>query len=97
MGIVDKAKEALSGHSSQAKDGIEAAADKADETTGGRYSEQLDTGADKARDGVDTMAGRSGNMGPGAPTGPTDKAGNAGQNSNDAEVERGIDDLREDF
>jgi len=97
MGIVDKAKDALSGHSGQAKKGVDATADAADKATGGRYGEQLDTGADKVNEAVDAQAAKSGNMRPGAPTDATAKAANMGEYSEDAEVERGIDDLREDF
>ena len=55
MGIVDKAKEMLSGHSDQVKNGVDKAADKADERTGGKYGDQIDMGADKMKDGMDSM------------------------------------------
>ena len=65
----DKAKDAVSDAADKAKDliddkdddiakGIDTAADKADEMTGGKFSEHIDKGADMAKDAVDKMDGK---------------------------------------
>jgi hypothetical protein len=51
----DKATDATGEHSDQAKDGMQSAADKADEKTGGKYGDQIDKGMDAASDKVDGM------------------------------------------
>jgi len=69
MGFLDDAKEKLSqakdkledlvgGNEEKVEEGIDTAADKADEATGGKYDEQIDAGAEKAKDalGVDDAA-----------------------------------------
>jgi hypothetical protein len=50
MGIFDRAKEALSGHSEQVEAVIDKAGDFIDEKTEGKYVEQVDKGQDMARD-----------------------------------------------
>ena len=50
MGIFDKAKDALSGHSEQVAAAIDKAGDLVDEKTEGKYAEQIDKGQDMARD-----------------------------------------------
>jgi hypothetical protein len=56
MGFLDKAKNLLGDHKDKVEDGIEKAADLVDEKTGGKYSEHIDTGADKAKDVIEGLA-----------------------------------------
>jgi hypothetical protein len=55
MGIFDKAKDALSGHSEQVAAAIDKAGDFVDEKTEGKYAEQVDKGQDMARDKLADM------------------------------------------
>ena len=55
MGIFDKAKDALSGHSEQVDAGIEKAGDMVDEKTEGKYAEQVDQGQEMAKDKLSDM------------------------------------------
>lgn len=58
MGIgdfVDKAKDLASEHEDQVTEGIDKAADMADEKTDGKYSEQVDQGAEKAKEYVEGL------------------------------------------
>lgn len=58
MGIgdfADKAKELASEHEDQVKEGIDKAADMADDETEGKYSDQIDQGAERARDYVEGL------------------------------------------
>jgi hypothetical protein len=58
MGIgdfVDKAKDLASEHEEEVKEGIDKAADMADEKTGGKYSDQIDTGAEKGKEFVEGL------------------------------------------
>jgi hypothetical protein len=48
----DKATDAMGG-TDKAKDGMQSAADKADEMTGGRHSDQIDKGQDAHRTSFD--------------------------------------------
>ena len=50
MGIFDKAKETLSGHSEQVEGLIEKAGDFIDEKTEGKYIEQVDQGQTVAKE-----------------------------------------------
>ncbi|MFI5607741.1 antitoxin [Amycolatopsis sp. NPDC051903] len=54
MSMFDKAKEKLQEFAGQHPDkvdqGVDKAADVADEKTGGKYGEQIDKGADKVKD-----------------------------------------------
>ena len=52
MGIFDKAKDALGGNPDQVESGIDRAADFADERTGGTHADQIDSGADLAKERV---------------------------------------------
>lgn len=57
MGLFDKVKDLVAGNKDKAKEGIDKAADMADEKTEGKYSDQIDTGAEKGKeivDGLDT-------------------------------------------
>lgn len=49
----DKAADLLGEHGDKANEGVEKAGDFADEKTGGKYSEQVDTAQEKAREGID--------------------------------------------
>jgi len=56
MGFSDwfkKAKDTAVDNKDTVKEGIDKAADVADDKTGGQYSGQIDTGADKAKEVVD--------------------------------------------
>ena len=58
MGIsdfIDKAKEMIGGNKDTVKGGIDQAGDVADDKTGGKYSDQIDQGADKAKDIVEDL------------------------------------------
>ncbi|MFG2883602.1 antitoxin [Streptomyces sp. NPDC048297] len=46
MSMMDKLKQMLKGHESQADKGIDKAGDMVDERTQGKYSGQVDTGQD---------------------------------------------------
>jgi len=57
MGIFDRAKEALSGHSEQVEAVIDRAGDFLDEKTEGKYAEQVDQGQQMAKEKLsDTTA-----------------------------------------
>jgi hypothetical protein len=53
--IKDKAGEMLGQHGDKAEEGIDKAAEFADDKTGGKYSDQIDTGAEKAKDMMDGL------------------------------------------
>ena len=55
MGLLEKAKKLFGGHADQAKQGIDKAADVADDKTGGKYTERIDDTADKAKSMVDKL------------------------------------------
>lgn len=58
MGIGDfaeKAKDLGSEHEDKVTEGIDKAADMADEKSDGKYSDQIDTGAEKAKDFVEGL------------------------------------------
>lgn len=58
MGIgdfADKAKDLADEHEDKVTEGIEKAADMADEKTEGKYSDQIDQGAEKAKDFVEGL------------------------------------------
>ncbi|MEW2587293.1 antitoxin [Streptomyces virginiae] len=50
MSMMDKLKQMLRGHESQADQGIDKAGDFVDGKTQGKYSSQVDTGQDKLRE-----------------------------------------------
>ena len=59
MGIgdfADKAKDLASDNADKVKDGIDKGADFVDEKTGGKFSGQVDTGAETAKGAVDGLA-----------------------------------------
>jgi hypothetical protein len=58
MGFKDwfsRAKDLAADNEEAVKDGIDKAADVADDKTGGRFSEQIDQGAETAKDFVDGL------------------------------------------
>jgi hypothetical protein len=58
MGFSDwfkKAKDTAADNKDTVTEGIDKTADMADDKTGGQYSEQIDTGADKAKDVVEGL------------------------------------------
>lgn len=60
MGIgdfADKAKDLASEHEDEVKEGIDKAADIADEKTEGKYSDQIDKGTEAAKDYVEGLDG----------------------------------------
>lgn len=72
-GFLDKAKEKaaelVDQHADTIDQGIAKATAMADERTGGKYSEQIDTAATKVREGLDTLDGQADDFG-GAPAQP---------------------------
>lgn len=50
MSMMDKLKQMMKGHESQAEKGVDKAGDAVDDRTQGKYSGQVDTGQDKLRD-----------------------------------------------
>lgn len=51
--MVDKTKDAVGSNKDAVKGGIDKAADAADKATGGKATDHIDTGAEKAKDIVD--------------------------------------------
>ena len=56
--IKDKVQGLVDEHGDKAGEGIDKAGDLVDEKTGGQYSEQIDSGADKAKDALDGLDGQ---------------------------------------
>jgi hypothetical protein len=52
MGILDEAKKLIGKHPDQAKQAIDKGEDVADEKTGGKYTEQIETGGEKLGDAL---------------------------------------------
>ncbi len=62
MGFMDsakslfaKGKDAVGEHADKIEDGIEKVADTIDDKTGGKYSDQIDTAAEKAQDFIEGL------------------------------------------
>ncbi len=55
MGMLDKAKDLISGNKEQVKGGIDKAADLVDDKTGNQHSDKIDTAAEKAKDAIDKL------------------------------------------
>jgi hypothetical protein len=55
MSILDKLKGLLKGKGDKVESAIDKAADVADDKTKGKYSDQIDTAAEKAKDVVDKL------------------------------------------
>lgn len=56
MSILDRARHLVGKHDDKVKQGIEKTADVADDKTGGRYTEKIDTAADKTKDAIDKLS-----------------------------------------
>jgi hypothetical protein len=52
---MDTLKGWVGGHKDQTKQGVDKAADIADEKTGGSHTEQIDSAAEKGKDAVDKL------------------------------------------
>ena len=68
MGLLDKVKEVFSSnkdkaqdlvgeHGDSMKDGVDKAADFVDDKTGGKHTDKIEGVAEKAKDGIDKLAG----------------------------------------
>ena len=55
MGLLDKAKGLLRKNAKQVEDGLEKAADLVDDKTGKKYSDQIDSGAAKAKEFIEKL------------------------------------------
>lgn len=55
--IKNKITDAVSEHGDKVEDGIDKAAEFADEKTGGKFSDHIDTGSDKASEFMDKLDG----------------------------------------
>ena len=55
MGLLDKAKAWVGGNKSQAHTAVDKGADLADDKTGGKYADKIDTGTDKAKEQIDKL------------------------------------------
>jgi hypothetical protein len=55
MGFMDKLKGLVGGHKDQAEQGIDKAADVADEKTAGSHTAQIDTAAEKGKEGIEKL------------------------------------------
>ncbi len=62
MGIFDEIKEKLTGavdnSGEKVGEGLDKAGDFVDEKTGGQHSEQIDSGVEKVKDGLDSLDGQ---------------------------------------
>jgi antitoxin protein of toxin-antitoxin system len=75
--IKDKAAQMAGQHGDKAEEGIDKAAEFADEKTGGKHSDKIDTGAQKAKDAMGNLRGdQSGDQG-GDPRGDQNRGENA--------------------
>ena len=54
-----KLEDAVDKHGDQISDGIDKAAKMADQKTGGKYADKIDTVAAKAKDGLDKLDGKN--------------------------------------
>lgn len=53
MSMVDKVKDMLHRHPDKAKTGVDKAGDMADQRTGGKYADKVDTAQDQAKKYID--------------------------------------------
>ncbi len=53
-----KASDLVDGHGDKVGDGIDKAGDTIDERTGGQHADQVDTGQQKLKDGLDGLDGQ---------------------------------------
>jgi hypothetical protein len=49
MGLLDKAKDLLGQHEEKVEDALDKVAEVVDDKTGGKYADQIDKGAEKAK------------------------------------------------
>jgi hypothetical protein len=56
--VTDKASGVVAEHGDKIDEGIDKAADLADDKTGGKFDDKIDTGADKLKDGLDSLDGK---------------------------------------
>ncbi len=56
--FLDKGKQMASEHGDKVDQGIDKAAEFADEKTGGKYSDKIDQGADRAKDATSSWGDR---------------------------------------
>lgn len=54
----DKAEDLVNEHGDKVSEGVDKAGEFADEKTGGKYSEHIDQGTDRAKDGLDGLDGQ---------------------------------------
>jgi uncharacterized protein YjbJ (UPF0337 family) len=54
-GMVGKAKDAVSGHTDEAEKAVDAAGDKADDMTKGKYKDKVDQGQDAAKGAINKL------------------------------------------
>ncbi|MGD9958014.1 antitoxin [Nocardioides sp.] len=63
MGLLDDAKGKISDlvdkHGDKVADGVDKAAALADDKTGGKYSDKIEAGAQKAKDALDSLDGKN--------------------------------------
>jgi hypothetical protein len=63
MGLFDKlrgkAQETVDQQGDKVGQGIDKAADMADDKTGGKYGDKIDTGSEKAKDALDNLDGQN--------------------------------------
>jgi hypothetical protein len=57
-GAVGKAKDAMSGHGDDVDKGVDAAGDKADDMTKGKFADKTDKGQDMAKDQIKKMGNK---------------------------------------
>jgi hypothetical protein len=55
MGFLDKLKGLVGGHKNQSEQGIDKAAEVADEKTEGSHTAQIDSAAEKGKEGIDKL------------------------------------------
>ena len=53
--LKDRGQDAVGGNADKAKDGVDTAADKVDEKTGGKAGSQVDRGSEAAKDRIDDL------------------------------------------
>ena len=56
-GLIGKGKDLAADNEDAIQDGIDKAADMVDDKTGGKYSDHIDTGAEKAKEVVEGLDG----------------------------------------
>ena len=54
-GAVNKAKEAVTGHTDDLNKAVDATGDKVDDATKGKYKDKVDKGQDAAKDAINKM------------------------------------------